>query len=143
MEWPAWIGTPSQAGVLIIAIVALLRWSLPWRKMSIDEGTQIRQELRAEITKVRSEHKICEDELASTKKEVEELRDEVNNLEERILGMRRQHVQEQISLVAAIIASVPDPSLRKLLMALESVQRNLPTRIMEDLKHEGLNDGKA
>lgn len=126
-KWPEWIGSPSQAGIFILVLIAFLRWSLPWRKMSLDEGKQIRQELREQITSVRDEHKVCENNLADARKEIRVLRDEVNDLETRIHGLRRQHIQEQISTISSIINAVGDnPQLTTLLKTFETVQRTLP-----------------
>jgi hypothetical protein len=58
-----------------------------------------------------------------------ELRKEISGLTETIMGLRRQHVQEQISLITAIIESVDNPLLKKLMKSLESVQRALPREI--------------
>lgn len=142
-KWPEWIGSPSQFGLLVIVFAAFLRWSLPWRKMSIDEGTQIRKELREELVKVRGEHKVCEDALRSAQKELGVLRDEVNDLENRVAGLRRQHVQEQISLINSIIESVDAPQLKTFLKTLESVQRSLPRIEIEEQRNERISDEGA
>lgn len=127
ITWPQWVGTPSQVGLLLVVIgTVLIAYIKVWPVLleaRITERHKERQELRARITEL---EKAVEDCRRECDRQTALLQDEIGDLQETIYGMRRQHVQEQISLINAIIESVDNPVLKKMLGALESVRSNLP-----------------
>lgn len=104
-------------GSFIVLIGILVRQIIPWRKLSLDAAAQIREELKTRLNEVKEEHRQC-------------LLD-MKALQNEIAGMRRQHVQEQISLINAIISSVDSPNLKGLLRSLESVQVALSREVLQ------------
>lgn len=100
---------------------------LAHRKVDTDShAEQVKQyaetcsELREEVRKLTDRVHECEESCAR----------ETKALNEELLGLRRQHVQEQISLINSIIQSVDSPLLKSLLKNMETVRNSL-TEIQE------------
>lgn len=113
---PSWIGTVPQWGMLIVLCIAIVRTSPQWLSALLTAAHNKRASYANRITELEEAVKFCR----------EECDRQTGLLYEEIHGMRRQHVQEQISLINSIIQSVDAPQLKLFLRTLESVQRNLP-----------------
>jgi hypothetical protein len=101
-------GSIPQWGAFVALVGILARQVVPWRKLTIESGQALRKELLDRIDELKGDHRDCQEKL--------------NLLQQKITGMQRQHVQEQISLINAIIRSVDAPQLKAMLGTLESVQ---------------------
>jgi len=111
LKW-ATAGTPPQWGIFIMCLIAFLKFVLPWKQQEFDHHATYRKENKELMERVLK----CERECEEHKKQ----------LREEIFGLRKQHVQEQISFARAIIDSIPDsPHLQALLRVLENGQRSL------------------
>jgi esterase/lipase len=89
------------------------------------ERDSIADYYRHEIEMLRDEVRQCRE---SCEKQEAALLNKIDDLNETIHGMRRQHIQEQISLISAVIQSIgaDHPLLKQLLLSFETVQRALP-----------------
>jgi hypothetical protein len=125
-------------GAFLTLIGLLVRQVLPWRKLTIDAATQIRAELQERVKELKADHRSCAEELAKERvdraADVRSCREEcdiqTNKLEQKILGMERSRVQEQISFINAIIDSIDAPELKVLVKSLESVQASLRVNVL-------------
>lgn len=104
-------------GSFVLLAGILARQVVPWRKLSLDAAAQIREEMKERIDELKEQHKDCLNDMKA--------------LQEEMAGQRRQHLQEQISLINAIINSVDSPALKGLLKALESVQATLSLKVLQ------------
>jgi len=132
-DLPSWAGTVPQWAMLLVVIAAAIKLIIPWRQQVIDkEVTQVAayaaecQSLRSEVRELSTELRDCEDRCDK----------EIRGLHEEILGLRKNQVQEQISLINVIMRSVNNPELQSLMLMLESVQSSLKRK-------EGAQDGEA
>ena len=125
VDYLRYIGSPAQVGLFFLALITLIKtWPIIQKNvMEARERKESRYSTRIE----------------TLEKKVEDCRAECDRdkkiLLEEIHGMRRQHVQEQISLINAIIESVNAPELKTFLKMLESVQRTLvpaPAQVVND-----------
>lgn len=115
-------GTPPQWALLALAFITFLKFVLPWRQQSFVNEAQYRKENKELMDRVIK----CERECEEHKKA----------LHEEMFGMRKQHMQEQISFARAIIDSLPDnPQLHLLLKALENGQKSL--KYIEEVEQVG------
>jgi len=128
-DLPAWFGSVPQWGMFILLLIAVVRTSPQWLESLIKAAQARRDRTQTRITELEKAVKECQDECA---KQTQVLNDTIRDLEEQMHGMRRQHIQEQISLVNAIIESVDNPLLKKMLGALESVRQNLPVVAIDE-----------
>lgn len=114
-----WNGVPIW-GMLIVMIVTLIK-TYPIIQRNLLEARDKREgRYSLRITELEDAVEACQKECEQHK---EELRKEIRDMHETLLGQRRQHIQEQISLIAAIVESVDNPILKQLLSRLQSVQR--------------------
>lgn len=116
---PNWAGTIPQWFLFAGVLVTLIKLYPALQKQSLDssaEQVKLYAEtcvsLRKEVTALTEAVHNCERECAAQTK----------SLMDEIHGQRRQHMQEQISLISAIMQSVDSPQLKSLLRTLESVQ---------------------
>lgn len=141
-EVPQWLasGTAPQWGVFVVVLLALIRMSLPWRKLHIDAATQIRSELQARVKELKQDCKDCHHEVAVVRAEadkaIQECRADCDKqtdaLKEALLQRDRQRIQEQISTISAIINAVGDnPQLKTLLKTFESVQVAMKQNVIQ------------
>lgn len=96
-----YIGTVPQWGML--AAFGFAIW-----KLALGDGQKIREELLTRVEQLKQDHDNCTESL--------------NDLYRELDGMRRQRIQEQISMMRAILKTVEDPNLRKQLEMLEALQ---------------------
>lgn len=128
--WPYAIGSPLQGGMLVALVALAVRtspaWLTTWSAMRLAKSNAN----AARIAELEKQVKQCYDECSDVKREHAEslntLREEHNEamrlMNERLLGEQRQRIQEQVSLISAIMRSVDSPDLHKVLTTLESVQ---------------------
>lgn len=113
---PAW-------GIFLLMVVTLIKTYPIIQRNLLDARERRESRYSMRITELEAAVRACQEECEDHKNQ---LREEINHLNETLSGLRRQHVQEQISLVAAIIESVDNPVLKQLMNSLKSVQRALP-----------------
>lgn len=89
------------------------------QKQTIEERLAIKGGYTARITEL---EQAIENERKNCARELSLLRDEIGDLQSTMMGMQRQHTQEQISLINAIISSIDAPELKALVKSLETVQ---------------------
>lgn len=116
------LGTAPQWVLLAAVLIALIKiWPVlreQTLKVRMDREQGWREQcelLRAELAAQRQQ---CEAENS-------QLKDRIHKLEEQIWGLRRQHIQEQLSLINSILHSVDAPELKTLLRALEAAKTSL------------------
>lgn len=121
INWAHWLtsGTPPQWALLVIVIIAVLRYGPIWHKQVIDAQADKRLrysvrigELEDKLRKLRSD---CDQETANLKKEIKGLHDEIN-------GLRAQRITEQMAIIRGILQTVDSPELKRQLSMLEAVQ---------------------
>jgi len=125
-EFTQLMGTVPQWGLLAAVIIALIRLVPTWRAQSLKKRKDDIDGWRDECEKLRAELERCE---AQCRKEIGDLHDE-------IFGLRKQHIQEQISLINVILQSVDAPELKTLLKMLESVQITLQAQRAAHREHK-------
>lgn len=113
---PDWIGTVPAWGMFILMVMTAIKTYPLIQKNLLDarEGRESRYGKR--ISELEEAVAQCQRECA----------EQTQKLLNEIAGLRRNHIQEQISLVSAIIESVDNPLLKQLLTTMQSVQRTLP-----------------
>lgn len=117
-----WSGVPVW-GMFLLFLVTLVKTYPIIQRNLLDAREKRESRYSIRIRDLEEAVVICQRTCEADK---EEMRKEIRELNEKLVGLRRQHVQEQISLVAAIIESVDNPMLKQMLNALQSVQRTLP-----------------
>lgn len=115
-------------GILLLMIVTLIKtWPIIQRNLlDARERRESRYSLR--ITELEEAIRKCQEECEDHK---EELRSQIHAIELERLGDKRQHVQEQISLVAVLVQNIDNPILKQILSQLQTVQRSLPQEVRE------------
>lgn len=119
---PPWAGNLPTWFVFAAVVIALIKMWPSLHKINLDATAQKRSGYTARITELEGK---LEDQKKECDEREERLMGEVKSLHEEIFGMRKQHIQEQISFVRAIISSIDAPQLQTLLRALENGQRSL------------------
>jgi len=122
-------------GVFLLLCVTLVRVWPNLQKNNLEARDKRETRYSARITELEDAVEECRKECDQHK---EILRIELRKLELEMLGMRRQHIQEQISLVSAIYESVDSPVLKHLMTSLQSIQKALP---VEQLGEAGVGFG--
>lgn len=113
-------GTVPQWGMFITFLAAVLGVWLKFRQQNFDFSAADRKSFKESIAEL--ERKVTECEA----READRIQ-EIKGLHEELFGLRKQHIQEQISFARAIIQSLgrESPQLSVLLSALENGQRAL------------------
>lgn len=144
IDWSSWLtsGTPPQWLLLAVLVIALLRYGPVWHKQMLDAKAAERGRtvdrvnvLENKLSQLRAD---CDAETKLLKAEIASLHKEIN-------GLRAQRIQEQISIIRGIIATVDSPELKRQLSLLESVQEALsPQNVIqtqiEDVIQKGDRD---
>lgn len=134
---PPWIGTaPTWALFVMIGITLIKTWPIIQRNV-LDAKDRRESRYSQRITDLEKAVKDCQEECEDHK---EELRSELRNLEEKRLGDRRQHIQDQISLVSILVKNIDNPLLAQILTQLQTTQRTLPhelTGVIGDADERG------
>lgn len=120
---PSWAGN-VPAWILVLSLLAWVVNSAIKNhpiisQQKIDDRHRIKDSYVSRIQSL--ERQILEDR-ERCDREIGLLRDEIGDLQDKIIGIQRQHVQEQISLINSIISSIDAPELKILVRSLESVQ---------------------
>jgi esterase/lipase len=130
----AW-NVPGWGIFLLLAVTLIKTWPIIQKNLldaranadrrAAKERDDLSDYYRHEIEMLREEVRQCRE---SCEKQERELVNKIEELNETIHGMRRQHIQEQISLISAVIQSIgaDHPLLRQMLLSFETVQRALP-----------------
>lgn len=139
MQNIAGLGSPAQIGTFVVVLVAALRLVIPWRKQTHEtQGSMIKQYAET-CGMLRDEVKILSDKLFECEDKCDR---DIKKLNETINGIQRQHTQEQISMINAIIHSVDAPELKALLKTLQSVQVALQPNVLQTQVGNVLRDKK-
>jgi chromosome segregation ATPase len=114
------VGTIPQWGMFVTFLVAILGVWLKLRQQQFDFSSSDRKTLGDKIQRLEKKVEDCE------AREQERI-GEIKELHEEIFGLRKQHIQEQISFARAIIESLgkESPQLNVLLTAMENGHRAL------------------
>lgn len=120
---PAWIGTAPAWGLFLLCCATLIKTWPIIQKNVLDARERKESRYSQRITELEGKVSECQRECEEHK---EALRVELRKLEEKRLGDRQQHIQEQISLVSILVKHVDNPLLAKVLEQLQSTQRALP-----------------
>lgn len=112
---PDIIGSVPQWGMLAALLALLFKNVIPWRQQNLSANELFCKNLTSQVDKLTTNLKHCEE---TAKASIKELQEELH-------GMRRQHIQEQISLINTIMRSVDAPELKSMIGLLERVQQNL------------------
>jgi hypothetical protein len=135
--------------ILLASVLTTLikTWPLIQERVHTAKAAQ-RKDYRDRIQELEGQVRTCQEECAADK---EELTGEIKKLHEEIFGLRKQHVQEQISFARAILDSLgrESPQLNILLRALENGQKTLDAQrnvqqlsgVEGDANTEGNQDG--
>lgn len=125
---PPWTGSVPLWALFVTVLVALIKAWPKLRELTIKEKASIADRYSIRIKELAEEirecRRLCDEQEARQLRKIEVLQDKIS-------GMQRQHVQEQISLINAIISSVDSPQLKGLLRALESVQVALRGHVIQ------------
>ncbi len=115
-------------GIFLLMIAALIKaWPIIQKNL-LDAKERRESRYSERISELKGAVRKCQEECEDHK---EELRHEIHKLEMERLGDRRQHVQEQISLVAILVENIDNPMLKRILSQLQNVQRGLPEKARE------------
>lgn len=133
---PNWVGSVPQWGMFILLLIAVVRtspqWLGVWSNMKLQASNRVATRITELESNLREAHRDYDEKIQKCRddcdKQTKFLQDEIGDLEDAIAGMRKQHIQEQISLINTIIESVDAPQLKLFLRTLETVQRNLPVQ---------------
>lgn len=102
---PVWAGTVPQWGMLLTFFFAVY-------KLSFTDAAAIRKEMIGRINGLKKDHQECEERL--------------DKAFDKIRGLERQRISEQIAIMRAILRTVEDPGLRNQLGMLEAMQMMEP-----------------
>jgi hypothetical protein len=116
---------PGWAVFLLLCGTLIKTWPIIQKNL-LEARDKRENRYSGRISELEEAVRLCQQECEDHKNE---LRKEIGGLTETIMGLRRQHVQEQISLITAIIESVDNPLLKQLMKSLQSVQRALPREL--------------
>lgn len=120
---PSWTGTAPAWGLFLLCAAALIKtWPLIQKNL-LDAKERRESRYSQRITELEAAVKTCQHECEEHK---EVIRVELRKTEERRLGDRQQHLQEQISLVSLLVKNIDNPLLDKILTQLQATQRSLP-----------------
>lgn len=109
INWPTWLGTPSQVLTLAIIVITLIK-TWPIIQVKVIEARLTREgRYGARISELEQSLKACHD----------ECQERIDKLQTKLTNEARQRIQSEISLVHTLISVVDAPQLRTILAALE------------------------
>lgn len=139
-SWPTWIGTPSQFGLLVVAIVsvvvAYIKVLPKMSELRIGSEQYNRAELVRQVSQATKDIKTCRDECAEQERK---LQGQIDTLKTKINNEAWNRVQSEISLVHTLIQVVDAPQLKIILEALKQRSVTIPPEILES--NEGADNG--
>lgn len=109
------LGTIAQVGTFGLVFIALVGAYVKLKDRGMTHAEVMCGQLTSEIGNLRRELHDCE----------EKCREDIKKLNEEIFGMRKMHIQEQISFISILLRSMDSPDLQNMLKALERVQDSL------------------
>lgn len=115
-----------QWGIFIILLGLAVKQIVPWRQVTLDSRDKFCKTLTEQMDLLQKKLTKCEEDCAKSSKE----------LHEELFGMRKQNIQEQISLINTIMRSVDAPELKSMSMLLERVQQNLQISQHREQEHD-------
>lgn len=121
---PAWVSSVPIWGLFATVLIAVIKIWPTLQAQAISERLAKRDRYITRITELEAAVEECR---RQCDEDQENMRVTIDGLRDEIYGLRRQHVQEQISMINSIIESVDSPVLKNLLKTLQSVQSTLPT----------------
>lgn len=137
---PPWAGSVPLWLLCASVLVAFIRVYPRLKELGITERAGITQnytnqiiELKKEVASCRKDCDAKDEKYYSTVRKLEQEHDEkIKHLENELLGRDRQRIQEQISLIMAIMNAVGDnPQLSGLLKTFESVQAAMRSNVLQ------------
>lgn len=109
-------------GIFGMVLIAFIKVWPQLKQQSIDERLSIKNGYIDRIKGLERDVKECRDQCDA---DTRQLNEHITALQEELYGLRKQHIQEQISFINAITQSVDAPQLKILLQALENGSRAL------------------
>lgn len=109
------IGTLAQVGTFGLVFIALVGAYVKLRDRGMTHAEVMCGQLTTEVNNLRDRLIKCET----------DCREETQSLHEKIFGMRKQAVAEQISFINVLMRSVDSPDLQLMRTTLERVQMGL------------------
>lgn len=116
------VGTISQLGTFGAIIIAVIMIYPKLKEQDQSHAERMCAALSSEVVQLRDRLLACERECQESKALAAR---EIKELHDQLYAMRDQRMQEQISMISAILQTVDNPELRKQLVMLESVQAGL------------------
>lgn len=122
-QWIAAVSSTTLAGAVVALVTAYWKRGISLKGLEnadeADRRDHMAEEmgaLRENVANLRQELHDCEANCAS----------EIKQLQNELLGEKRQRVAEQISLINIIVDIVDEPTRKRLMAALDSIQRIRP-----------------
>lgn len=109
IAYPLW-------GIFLLMIISIIKTYPIIQKNLLDARDKRENRYSERIRELEAAVHACQ-------KECEEHKTE---LRKQLDGLRRQNIQDQISLVSVLVQGTDNPALKKVLETLQSVQRALP-----------------
>lgn len=110
-------------GAFIVLIGIFVRQVVPWRQLTLNSEQQLRAEMKERIDELKAEVKALTAAVIKCEKEHAASRSEFDS---RMLGLQKQHLQEQLTFARAIVDAVPEhPKLQLLLRSLETGRKSI------------------
>jgi hypothetical protein len=140
-QWPTWLGTPSQVGLLVVVFLALIKVWPTLRQQNIDAWLASKQSYVERIKDLERQVKECQADSIKKDQDADKrerrLQDEIDALKTKINNEAWQRVQSEISLVSTLVAVVPNAELKIILEALQRRSALLPADVTALGKLEG------
>lgn len=123
-SWPTWAGSAPMWGMFILVAIITVRtspqWLETWSRLKLARAQQV----STRISELEQQIDNCHAECA----------EQIKKLTDELHGERRARVQEQASLIMAILKSVKSPELEQVLSTMESVQLAIRIDAGKELK---------
>ena len=131
-NWPDWIGTPSQLGLLLAfigsAIIAYIKIFPKVLEIRMTSQQNLQTQDRERITELVAQIKEIEDRCDERERELMAI---IDDLKSKINNEAWQRVQSEISLVSTLLEVVPAQQLKQILEALQKRKIVLPYAEMQ------------
>jgi len=126
-SFPAWAGSVPMWGLFATVLITLIKtWPIIMERVEVAKAGK-RGEYNSRIVELEKQIKDCWEKCDARDAEATV---EIRNLHDEIFGLRKQHIQEQISFARAIIDSLgqDSPQLIFLLQMMENGQKSLEAK---------------
>lgn len=122
------LGTIAQVGTFGLIAIALIGAYVKLKDRGMTHAEVMCGQLTVEVGNLRKELHDCE----------EKCREDIKKLNEEIFGMRKLHIQEQISFISILLRSMDSPDLKLMLKSLERVQEALAAAAVIEEERSGV-----